>query len=196
MLAEPVLAFLRFHRHDLAGRIQVLLAAVEMIGMNDSHEPSPFDQPVELLRDVLSSWREELGRCDLRLNGTPMPYPVRAHRLEAIIGEVLPDRDFLTDPVALAQALRYGHKAIGRTSLFAHTSQVHVSSTHAYLDMRSGSCSIEPDRPLHLVLPGDGDAAFCEAEAHLAGVTASGSRDEHGVIIRLAIPFAQQPSHT
>lgn len=187
-LPEPVRALLRFHRHDLAGRIQVILAAIELGSVEEGYQGGAGTEAVSLLRDVERSWRVELARCDQMLSGGPAPFPVDSHQLSEVLGTVVPSGRFRCDPEALARSLRHGHKAIGRASLYAHTTKVEQTPSSLMIDLRSGACEGEPADPLHVVLAGDGDASLCVAEARLAGVAVSASRDDDGVIIRFTVP--------
>jgi hypothetical protein len=188
-LPEAVRTSLRFMRHDLAGRVHVLLAAIELYS-NDDYSGSGTDDALQLLREVEQNWRGELRRLDDLLVGTPSPFPVTAHGLSEILGIVVSDGNYLCDPAPLSAAIKHGHKAIGRASLFAHTTTLDRSTHGLVLSLRSGTCGDQEQGPLHEVLPGDGDAYLCEAEAGLAGVKVTAARDTDGVVLCFVIPHA------
>jgi hypothetical protein len=187
-LPDAVRSLLRFVRHDIAGRVHVLMATIELASPDGGVSAGDAGDAIGLLRDVERSWRVELRRLDELLTDEPSPFPVGAHRISEILGLTVTPGTYQCDPEALANAVSRGRRSIGRASLYAHTTRAELSAEGLVVELRAGTCGQEPHSPLYEAIPGDGDAAFCEAEARLAGVAVSAGRDADGVIIRFVIP--------
>jgi hypothetical protein len=188
-LPESVSSMLRYHRHELAGRIHVLLATIELAASEVEHHGGGVGDALNLLRDLERAWRSDLARCDMLLGGEPMPYPVASRALTEILGTVVPDGIYLCDADALARSVRHGHKAIGRASLYAHTTRVATESDGLVVELRAGASTSTPDRPVYEAMAGDGDAFLCHAESRLAGVDLFAVRDDDGVVLSYFIPY-------
>lgn len=188
-LPESVSSMLRYHRHELAGRIHVLLATIELAASEVEHHGGGVGDALNLLRDLERAWRSDLARCDMLLGGEPMPYPVGSRALTEILGTVVPDGVYLCDADALARSVRHGHKAIGRASLYAHTTKVTTEAEGLVIELRAGASTGIPDRPVYEAMAGDGDAYLCHAESRLAGVDLFAVRDDDGVVLSYVIPY-------
>lgn len=173
--ASDVRAFLRFYRHDLAGRVQAVISSVELLDDPTSVRSDDFEVGIAALNGVVGAWREELGRIDHLLDGQPA---LREISSRSIIpqagqdnGDPLPPGFWSCDLDALLRCLSRCYKILGRSGLLDLKTSWNVNDS-LEISLQSGS----DDRSrasvrLFEAFPGDMDAAFAEAEARLAGVS-------------------------
>jgi hypothetical protein len=192
-LTPDVRAALRSHRHDLAGRVHVLFAALDLIDENSEYVPADISEATQLLQDVKEAWHRELKRFDALLDNAPRPLHISGIELSELLERELPEGYWSCDPDALTRAVKHGNKALGRTPFRDMQFRTDVRDGVLQLTLSSG---LKPEhlqltRPA-LAFPGDLDAAIAEAECRLAGVDVLGGLDGAGALLvfRVAQSFS------
>jgi hypothetical protein len=188
VLSSDVRSALRSYRHDLAGRVHVLLASLDLFDESIDYVPADIVEATKHLKNINDAWHRELKRYDELLELEPLPGKVKSSILSNALERRVPDGVWICDDVALISSIKHANKVLGRTGFGEKRFEASVHDGNLFFTMSVGIASMELElqRPFE-VFRGDLDAALAEAEARLAGVSIAGSLSQSAALFRFII---------